>query len=366
MAVQNLNIGLNDPIRTLQQTQSTPGLNPNGGSADFGTFSPNITRGVGIATPFQNYGVGAERDDNTPPNSNDVQRVVSSQFSDEIVPLSNVLDQYASYTYSLTLYLITPKQLEEMQKSYRINPATWQLLMQSGGAPSNPTGASQSNRNQYFKLDYYLDNLVIETAFQGKGTGQAHNITNVSFTITEPLGITLVKNLYNAVNDLYTLQNVSKDSPNFTSGNYVMAIRFYGYDAEGNISKRPTTSSSNNFTGDPYAIVEKYFPFIISELEYNVTSKGSIEYKITGAATPYAYNTSSAYGTIPRQFELVGETVGDVLNGKPTTSTNNFDDSIRKDSPSPSASNNPLSPPISGGANEDLGGGTINSMGMGA
>jgi hypothetical protein len=256
MAVQNLNIGLNDPTRTLQQTQSTPGLNPNGGSADFGTFSPNVTRGVGIATPFQNYGVGAERDDNTPPNSNDVQRLVGSQFSDEIVPLSNVLDQYASYTYSLTMYLITPKQLEEMQKSYRINPATWQLLIQSGGAPANPTGASQSNRNQYFKLDYYLDNLVIETAFQGKGTGQAHNITNVSFTITEPLGITLIKNLYNAVNDLYTLQNVSKDSPNFTAGNYVMAIRFYGYDAEGNLSKRPTTSSSNNFTGDPYAIVE--------------------------------------------------------------------------------------------------------------
>jgi hypothetical protein len=322
-------------------------LNINAASDSFGTLNPNITSGVGLNTginqPFQSPGFGSQRDDNSGLNPNALQRTINSNFQNEIVPLPNVLDQYASYTYSLSWYLITPEQFNQLQKNNKIDPSAWSLLVQSGGAPVKATGGEQTNRNQYFKYDYYLDNLVMQSLFSSSGSGSAHNVATLSFTVVEPLGITLVKNMYNAVNDLYKSKNVNEGSSNFVAANYVMSVRFYGYDVQGNLAKRPQYPNYGGYTGDAYSIVEKYVPFIIKNIEYNVTTKGVIEYKVDAAATPYSYNTSTAYGSIPSQFELVGETVDDILNGK-KSSTKPGTGEGRKESPQPDNNLGPATP----------------------
>jgi Tol biopolymer transport system component len=77
-----------------------------------------------------------------------------------------------------------------MVRSKKKNCASWQLLMQSGGASTQvagTTGGSQNvaGRNQFFDKDYYLDELEIESIIPLKGTGAANTATNIKFKITE-------------------------------------------------------------------------------------------------------------------------------------------------------------------------------------
>jgi hypothetical protein len=72
LSANNIASGLNDPTRTLQQTQSTPGLNPNNTSG-FG-INPNNVNGFGInPNAATSPGVGARSDDNTAPTKNSTQ-----------------------------------------------------------------------------------------------------------------------------------------------------------------------------------------------------------------------------------------------------------------------------------------------------
>lgn len=77
--------------------------------------------------------------------------------SNPITPSPNVLDQFASYTYNLSWYLLTPQQANIMASTSKINTSEWSLLMQSGGASqpvttaappaTNPTPATAQNPN---------------------------------------------------------------------------------------------------------------------------------------------------------------------------------------------------------------------------
>ena len=71
---------------------------------------------------------------------------------------SNPLSQYASYTYQLSLYAITP----EAYNLYQINNKQFlpkdqgvALIVQSGGINN-----TSSNRAAGFEFDYYIDDVI--------------------------------------------------------------------------------------------------------------------------------------------------------------------------------------------------------------
>jgi hypothetical protein len=107
-----------------------------------------------------------------------------------------VLDEYASYTYAVSWYLLTPDQYNEMNRSQKKNCASWQLLMQSGGAPTQAAVLLQRAAISFLDLDYYIDELEIDSLIPLKGTGAANTATDIKFKVTEPSGITLIENLY--------------------------------------------------------------------------------------------------------------------------------------------------------------------------
>jgi hypothetical protein len=254
----------------------------------------------------------------------------------------NILDQYASYTYAISWYLLTPPQYNALTTggllttgagTPKLNTAGWSLLMQSGGAPIN-------GRNPKFPLDYYMDDLEIETFLMGKGTNMSNNAMEIKFKVVEPNGITLLDNLYAAVVESYktsaaantTPTNTSTQPPNYATAQYCLVIEFYGYDAQGNLvapasgQNSPTGQLSNT---NPKAVIKKYFPFLI----YNITFKavkGAIEYYVIARPIPYVTGTSQARGTIPFQFSLSGQTVQQLLQGVTApTSTSKADPGAR-------------------------------------
>jgi hypothetical protein len=305
------------------------------------------------ATAATQIGVGANREDNTAPNSNATAQIINARFNQRIVPRPNVLDAYASYTYAITWYLLTPDQYNEMTISQKKNCASWQLLMQSGGAPTQQAGATSTSstatagRNQFFSNDYYMDDLEIDSLVPLKGTGAANTATNIKFRVTEPNGITLLENLYKAVSTLYKQKNVSKQA-NYPMAQYCLAVRFYGYNDNGElvtISSR-SAGGSGNLT-DSQAVVEKFYPFVITNIKFRIPKDRVVEYEVEGKPIPHFYNKSQDRGTIPFAFELVGETVDQVLRGKPVGTVYPASPGERRDSPAPntSAPSNPRPSP---------------------
>ena len=300
----------------------------------------NLAAGSDItANAPQDAGASARSDDNTSSTSNSTQQIISSSFNQKIVPQPNILDAYTDYTYGLTWYLLTPKQYTDFQNGGR-NAAAWSLLAQSGGA--SPVG-----RNQFFTLDYYLDNLNIETLVPLKGAGMAHSATAIDFTVTEPNGLTLINNIYKAVSTMYKAENIT-DTPNYLMAMYCMVIRFYGYNEAGDLVNpiRGGLNGQINKT-DPRAIVEKFYPFIIENLQFRLTSN-KIEYHVKGKPQGQYTALSQDRGSIPFQFQLAGETVTDVLVGKPVgTQYAAVDPGARTTTPEPVTS--PPAPPTTVG-----------------
>ena len=322
--------GRGTPTVSLEQSQSTP--------------AANVNAVPGVEAP-SSPGFGSPKDDGVSrlTNPSGVNQVLNNATapSNPITPQPNILDQYASYTYSLSWYMITVKQLGNLiNQSGQLNTNQWSLLVQSGGAATQstsvntttvpaastgtttyygPAGTTSSasdttGRNKYFSLDYYLDDLEITSSLQGHG---AQNETTLSFKVTEPNGITLLSNLNNAVKDLYQQGNAS-----WQQAQFVMVIRFYGYDAQGNLvtNAGPSTGIINPTPNSANAVVVKCYPFTITDLHFSAANK-AVEYHIIGAPLPYTYPTGSGLGSIPFNLELTGVTVGDILSGQAINST---------------------------------------------
>jgi hypothetical protein len=349
---QNTETGTNPPVKTLTETQSVPQAN-----------TGNETEGRPGGAP----GVGAKGEDGSTA-ANTKQIIAATQANQSaFAPRDNVLDQYASYTYNIGWYLLTPEQYTALQKTSKITISQYNLLIQSGGAPSTVegvqpelttggavAGVSQSaGRNPFFGLDYYFDNLEIKSVITGKGSNSAHNAAELSFTVTETAAITLIDNLWKAVKGAY------KDSKiPYSAAIYALVIRFYGYDENGKIVQASDSDNKN-------AVVEKIIPFKLADIDFTVSNK-LIEYHVKGVAVPYTVGFGTNLGVIKSNIEISGATVKDLLTKGVVVAEVSPADG-RKPTPTPAkpaapaaaSTTTPQTLVITGEAGQDVGAGTL-------
>jgi len=353
--------GTNAPVRTTAETQAiternnTQGisvLNEDGSYTNLkrNTVTGDLYDAGPNSAPIGGPGVAAPNDDQrivtAPRGSNTVRNRLDELYGgagNGIVSQDNILDQYASYTYSLSWYLMTPDAYNAALKSDKKDLNGYYLLAQSGGASTSQgsvtsdgttTTTTSAGRSPYFNLDYYLDNLVLEQVMssnpQSKGAAQT---AGISFTVTEPNGITLVSNLFEACNDLFkTTAKIGTDTvANYAAAIYCMVIRFYGYDQNGNMVYPIAKKTGST---DRKAAVEKFVFFILNDLSTKVGNR-IIEYKVTGASPGTATALSSLRGSIPNNFNFSGATVSDILIGQvqQQTASNAAGDKTRNNVP---------------------------------
>jgi hypothetical protein len=284
-----------------------------GGSAGAGVVPPS-------GAPKTALGAGAN--DENPSQSAGARAVeVNNAYNADqtVQPKDNILDQFASYTYGISVYLMTPEAYKNFvtTKVRTLNGSN--LLFQSAGAPATNAVTSPSEvtstpnntagRNPYFDVDFYIDSLSIDTAFPGKQTQAAHMASELKFTVIEPNGITLLDRIYAAVQD-----HVPKDGAgkvNYTAVQYLLAIRWYGWDRFGNLIRN--VGETNGLT-DPNAAVEKFFPFKIQKINWSVNNK-LVTYDFVCAPVGQMVAGGQARGTIPYDIELTDNTVGGLLGG---------------------------------------------------
>ena len=311
----NLDFGTDGPTRTLVETQAPVDQEPQAllfaSLDDDGNQLPQIGTLNG-ATPVTTLapGAGSGSDDTLLPNKNATKTEIDNIFNDtKIIPQANVLDQYASYTYQASVYLMKPEALADMIKNNKKTIAGSQLLFQSGGAPVQ-------GRNPYFSNDYYIEKIQLKSSIAGKGSNTSHNVNTISMTVVEPNGITLVKNLDQAVQSyLGGAGEKSTKKKHFSAQLYLLVIRFYGYDESGNLIQAGINTPSGATTAAPSgAFVEKYYPMVINNIRFKVNNK-LVEYEIDASAPKYVMNTGQMRATIPYNVEISAMTVKEALVG---------------------------------------------------
>jgi len=336
---QGTTSGTDAPVKPVEQTQAI-NTDSNSGQAlrapAVGAGAEGTAGEAEAAAAVVKPGTASQSDDNTPAGSPQTAVNAEEQTGPNVKPRPNVLDQYASYTYSASVYLMTETQYSKLLTSMNKSIDGYQLLFQSGGAANNVGGIRPPNnidagfgvgnsefggdaayagpdggRNPFFDNDFYIDSISIENLPPGKGTGAAHAITNMKFTVIEPNGITLIDRLRDAVANSAPQDVTGK--VNYSVATFLMVLRFYGYDSQGNL-EQVRSKPDQEGTSDPSAIVEKFFPFRIKEIKWSVGTK-LVSYEWVCGPVGQRIGGYSSRGTIPYDVQLTDSTVGGLLGG---------------------------------------------------
>jgi hypothetical protein len=187
------------------------------------------------------------------------------------------------------------------------------LIAQSGGV--NNGGVK---RAPGFDVDFYIDDLKISQAINGKDTGASTNVTDLSFTITEPYGFSFVTRLRNAASQLAKVSKSKnyRDLENPSRQFFILGIRFQGYDSNGNVmSSKDVIGSNSDPAGNAYGAYERYYDMVIKTFKFNIDGKATV-YKLTAASTPTGAAFGMKRGVIYNGASVKGSTVHDVLMGE--------------------------------------------------
>lgn len=260
--------------------------------------------------------------------------------------LKNPLGNFASYTYQITLYMITPDAYDLFIQSGRKNinvlanatnddgslgtgtDAGAYIIAQSGGI-NNTT----SQRAPGFERDFYIDNLKITTATNGKASMAATNTTSVSFQIIEPYGFSFITNLKKAGEALQQYSKASgyKNLSNASKQFFILGVRFQGYDINGN-----ALTGKETLYGDPLdpqgtdnGIFEQFYDIIITKISFKLDGK-AVVYNVQAAATAPQAAFGLKRGVVKSNTELQGSTVDSRITQLFAKLNKEQEDSVKK------------------------------------
>jgi hypothetical protein len=241
-------------------------------------------------------------------------------------PLPNVLHNYPSYTYGLSLHLLTAEEYNFVVSGRPFTPN--RVLISSAGRYNNTPGVNQFIRSPYFSDDFYFEDFDMTTVIGTNQNSRNTNAIEFSFSIAEPYGMTLINRLLDQAND------PELQCYNYLDMIYLIQIDFF---------------ASNN-AGEIVGIIPgttKYFPVKIIQMDIKAGVTGA-NYQIK--AVPYnhtAYEMTTI--SMPANMEITAENVEQFgrslsasLNGwqqdlsknqkigKPDTFSVQFDPSIAK------------------------------------
>ena len=241
--------------------------------------------------------------------------------------LQNPLGNFSSSTYQLSLYMITPDAYTAFQLSGRKNinalsaiDAKGQatnggayLIAQSGGI-NNTT----SKRAPGFELDFYIDDLKIKNAINGKSTQSTSNVTSLSFSIYEPYGFSFITKLKRARDALVKnskLKNYEK-ATNGTKQFFILGIRFQGYDKNGNIANASQVFADDTINTSPDAsgVYERFYDILLTKMKFKING-GATTYNIEGSVITTTVSMGTARGMVDTNVPIIAGTVEEALIG---------------------------------------------------
>ena len=224
----------------------------------------------------------------------------------------NPLSKFSSYTYNIGLYAITPDAYNNWNVNGKWLTKDLELLVQSGGI----NHSLDSRRNSNFDYDFTIDDVEITSLISGKSTMTAGNQSNFKFKIYEPFGMTFPSRLTRAQTEIQQQANIKRDikqQVQALSSPLLIVIKFYGYDANGNLIQNLQDPNQNGYTKtDSNASFERAFPIIISKFSFRLDNKVTI-YDVEAKMINEQVGFGTKRGIIKTGFEISGSTVASTI-----------------------------------------------------
>lgn len=245
----------------------------------------------------------------------------------------NPLSKLSSYTYCLTLYMVTPEcsnffaENGKMPPNNNVSSGRYFIVARSGGMNSDrdPRALTMDSEGKLGPgvpgLDFMIDDLSFDVYMLGAdGQRTPTTATTFSFKVVEPLGFTFLTKLSKASNQINKLSNLIGDGPETSKPNlyqqhYMLGIKFYGYDASGNVIESDKFEGSDDkVTGDKFAIFERIFPIIGSKVSFAINGRAAT-YTWEAVLTNHQTAFGSKRGLMQGVLSAEGATVGEVIGG---------------------------------------------------
>jgi hypothetical protein len=209
-------------------------------------------------------------------------------------PSPNPLSDYESYTYGLSLHLLSQTQYNNLIENPETSYIPQNVLVASAGKNSN-----NFKRDPNFREDFYFDDFQMKTIVNITTRNRNSNLIECNFTIIEPVGFTFINRLVAACKGI--------GSANYLKQPYLLQIDFYGY-------------KDGVIAGTPIPNMSKYIPIALISMKTRVSTKGT-EYKIE--AMPYNHQAfSQAHVVSPANFKIKAVTVADMFGTGRVTNAN--------------------------------------------
>ena len=290
----------------------------------------------------------------------------------------NPLGSLSSYTYQITLYMITPDAYDAFIQSGRNNinainnaanpQVATEIEQSSSGAYiiAQSGGINNKTSKRAFDLDFYIDDLKIKTNTNGKATTTASNDTGMTFNIYEPYGFSFISKITRAAQLLRDKSKIKnfRDLSNASKQFFILGIRFQGYDENGKEISADTTFNQDRFdvVGDSGGVFERFFDIYITGMKFKIDGKMTV-YNITAATVAPKAGFGVKYGRIDHGARVEGSTVQEALKGtKGLLTTLNEQQTIQAKKNGPGSIANVYKVEFLGNAEAEIAGASIVSI----
>ena len=205
-------------------------------------------------------------------------------------PLTNPLEQYANYTYGLSLHAIPINKYNSIvagQQEYTTNDNT--VLIASGGRNN-----SSFSRNRHFEdSDFYFENFKFTTVIGHNSQTRGSNVLELEFSILEPVSISLLERLLLVATDY--------DVRAWDQLPLMLQIDFFANDDHG----QPVNQLSDH---------TKRIVIRLISCNMKVDTKGTVYNfrAVPVSQSAFMQNTAST----PAIFEVLSKTVGDFFDAQ--------------------------------------------------
>ena len=212
------------------------------------------------------------------------------------VPMDNPLHDYASYTYNVSLFVLSSEEYNRAVKGVETWDRVGQCLI--GGAGR----FNDTNRHPAFRDDFFFDGLRLTTVVGLNQKSKSSNAIDITFNLIEPYGLTLLDRIIDVA------ETVKPRCRNYLELPYLLQIDFFGSTDDGGMP-------------NPIPGITKRLPIKIIELKMKVGTKGT-EYALK--AIPFNHQAlQETTASTPINLEIDAATVKDFFDeGEALTITN--------------------------------------------
>lgn len=237
-----------------------------------------------------------------------------------IKPEDNLLNSYASYTYNISLHMLSLQTYNRIMGANAINTneafnyTPENVLVVSGGRLGLNTKISDietgtilntPQRHPFWQENFFFEDLKLRTVISPTQMSRGTNVIEGQMQILEPNGFTFINRL------IQTVLNVNPNT-NYMFNPYMIQIDFFGMHAN---TEGSTASEKNPVRLDA---LKKLFPICMTSIKTKVTNKGTM---YTIDFVPYAHKAFNRTNNVsPANFNIPASTVEEFFNNNQTDS----------------------------------------------